>query len=157
MIRLYNKQTGWLGREQEDWEGLHTSDDVVKLEVVKGEKPENFNPETQRLVRLEPKKDLSAKTYTEGWEVIDLSEYEIAMKDWEGGDFAIKIVAPIELILDDFGVKMKGWFELKGLPIIPKGETVHLYCQEILPEFSETVQGLEDAGIIQVIDRPVEK
>ena len=126
---------------------------LYELDLIQQERPE-INPETQRLKRLDPVIDLNEKTYTEDWQVIDLTPYEIAMKDWEGGDLQIKIVAPIQLILDDFGVKMKGWFELRGLPVIAKGEFVHLYCNELQPQFTDIVDNLASQGIIEIIERP---
>lgn len=153
MIRIYNTETKWLGRERADNDSIRLLEGEIKLQVIKQEKP-SINPNTQRLHRLDPVIDTEAKTYTEGWEVIDLTDYEIAMRDWEGGDLQIRIIAPIQLILDDFGVKMKGWFELRGLPVIAKGEFVHLYCNEIQPQFEDDVNQLLEGQVIQIQQKP---
>jgi hypothetical protein len=116
--------------------------------------PPKHNPETQRLIKLPPKIDKRKKTYTEGWKVVDLTHYEIAMKDWQFPEYEFRITAPIQLVLDDFGVKMKGWFELKGLPVVATETTVQLWCAEVQPQFQETVEGLVKQGVIQVDKRP---
>jgi hypothetical protein len=149
MIRIYNTNTKGLGRIREDSELITLREGEVKLDVIKHDRP-NHNPETQRLIKLPPKIDKKKKTYTEGWKVEDLTPYEIAMRDWEAPHLSMRIIAPIQLILDDFGVKMKGWFDLRGLPIIAKGEQVHLYCNEIQPQFQERVDELIDNDLISI-------
>ena len=153
MIRKYNKQTGWLGREQEDWEGLTTSEDVIKLQVIQQERPE-INPETQRLKRLDPVIDLNEKTYTEGWEVIDLTDYEIAMRDWEGGDFPLRIIADADMATTEFGIAMFTHFNIRQLPILPKGDVVHLYCYEIQPQFQGAVDYYVSEGKVTIENKP---
>lgn len=152
MIRLHNKKTGWLGREQKDWEGLTTSEDVVKLQVIKGERPKPS--ETQRLVKLQPVINLAEKTYTEGWEVIDLSEYEIAMKDWESPAHPIRIIADADMATEDFGIAMYTHFNVRQLPIFPKGDVVHLYCFEIQEKFQGAVEFYVGEGRVVVEERP---
>jgi len=77
MIRIHNKNTGWTGRERTDSDLITLQDGEVKLQVIKHDRP-NYNPETQRLVKLPPAIDLDELTYTEVWQVVDYTEQEIA-------------------------------------------------------------------------------
>jgi hypothetical protein len=88
------------------------------------------------------------------YNVIDLTDREIALQQWEGGDLELKVIAPIELVLTEFGIKMKGWFELLGLPIIPKGDKVHLYCAKIDDQFKATVDDLVSKNVLKIENRP---
>jgi len=76
MIRIHNENTGWTGRERTDSDLITLQDGEVKLQVIKHDRP-NHNTETQRLIKLPPAIDLDELTYTEGWDVQDLTEQEI--------------------------------------------------------------------------------
>ena len=78
---------------------------------------------------------------------------ELGTDYWQYPDYAKRIVAPIQLILDDVGIKMYGWFNLNKLPILNLEQGfVHLYCNEILPEHQAIIDGLQ--GVIIIEDRP---
>lgn len=151
MIRKYNKNTKALGRIRKDFEGLFLSKNEIKLKVIIDDFPE-VN-ENQKLITKEII-DTEKKEYRVTYEVVNLTEQEIALKQWEGGDLDIKVIAPIELVLTEFGVKMKGWFELLGLPIIPKGDKVHLYCAKIDEQFKATVDDLVSKNVLTIINKP---
>jgi len=153
MIRIHNKNTGWTGRERTDSDLITLQDGEVKLQVIKHDRP-NYNPETQRIVKLPPAIDLDELTYTEAWQVVDYTEYEIAMKDWGYPEYDIRIIADIDLVLTDFGIAMKGWFELRGLPIVPRGDKVHLYCKEIQERFKGAVDYYESEGQLTIENKP---
>lgn len=72
--------------------------------------------------------------------------------DWDYPIYSKRIVAPIQLVMDDFGIKMYGWFQLKGLPVINKNDIIYLYCTEILPEHQSIVNAY--AGIITIENKP---
>lgn len=112
----------------------------------------NYNPNTERIQKIEPIIDLNLKTYTFGNKIVQLTEYEILIKEWRYTNFAKRIVAPKELVMEDIGIKMLGWFQVNGFPIKPSGNNVQLYCNVILPQH----QGIVDnyAGLIIVEDRP---
>ena len=109
MIRLYNKQTGWLGREQEDWEGLHTSEDVVKLEVEKQERP---TPSKWQRVEKTETIDVDLLRFTVNYQLIDYTEKEIeAVREAEAQAADSEI--SVELLKEDLRGKVdKG--ELPG-------------------------------------------
>ncbi len=58
----------------------------------------------------------------------------------------------IELILDDMGIKMYGWFQLNGFPIEKVDEQIHLYCNIIKPEHQDIADAFEE--LVTIEDRP---
>lgn len=85
-------------------------------------------------------------------EQLDLTLVELGENYWQYPLYVKRIVAPIQLILDDIGIKMYGWFQLNQLPILKIGTAVYLYCNEILPEHQAIVDQLQ--GIIVIETRP---
>jgi hypothetical protein len=137
---------------------------LVQLEVIEKPKPK-INEATQRLtmnyfITVEKGKHdpfgLNGKAI-ETWQVFNKSDREIYLETWEHKEYSIRIIAPAELVLTDFGAKVKLWFDLKGLPIILKTENVHLYCNEILPQFKNEVEDLIHNGLITVEKMPTEE
>ncbi len=119
------------------------------------EKEPNERPETTdtQVATSEWIPDFEENKYVQVWTVRELTETELAIRDWRYPEWAKRIVAPIELILDDLGVKMYGWFQLNGLPVEKVNETtVHLYCDEILEQHQAIVDGLGE--VVTVEDRP---
>ena len=76
--------------------------------------------------------DLEAKTYTLTHEVIQLSEYEIAMRDWEHPDYEKRIVAP-EILLMQFA-NVLTHFQAHGFPTKVTDTKVYLWCNTIRDE-----------------------
>jgi hypothetical protein len=89
------------------------------------------------------------------WTVVNKTEYEIAMEDWDSSAHLLRIVAPIQLIMDDIGIKMYGWFQLNNLPIVNKITTVRLYCNSILPEHQAVVDQLQGVIVVENIPENV--
>lgn len=141
---------------------------TVQLEVVMTEKPQTT--EFQRAVMsydFQVSEEIDVYgingTATQVWTVEDFSAEEIALiqakADWKHIRLK-RIVAPIELVFDDVGIKMYGWFQLNGFPIEKVGEQVHLYCntileqhQTIVDELGETIF-IEDIPEILLPDKP---
>lgn len=72
---------------------------------------------------------------------------------WASDRHALRIVAPIQLIMDDIGIKMYGWFNVNKLPVVNPGNGyVHLYCNEILPAHTAIIESLQ--GVITIENRP---
>lgn len=151
MIRKYNTETKALGRIREDFEGLFLGANEIKLQVVINDYPSATD--TQKVTQIETI-DTEKKEWTISYNVNDLTDLEIALRDWDFIDFNIQIIAPISMVLTDFGVKMKGWFELLGLPILPKGDIILLYCNKIDDQFKETVDQLVLDGVITIKEKP---
>lgn len=78
--------------------------------------------------------------------------YTMSNQDWLYPQLSKRIVAPIQLIMDDTGIKMYGWFQLNNLPIVPLNTVVHLYCNVVLPEHDAVIDAY--GGIITIEDNP---
>lgn len=135
-----SKEPGW------------TPDHIIELQVIEGDQPE-YNPDTQRLTS-QWQADTNQATYTQVWTLKDLTPEEIQeienQKIWPHQKWAKRIVAPIDLVLDDIGIKMYGWFQLNGFPVEKVNDTtVHLYCNTILPTHEDIVEQLGDAIFIE--------
>lgn len=96
--------------------------------------------------------DLEKKQYINNHTVRNLSQYEIDIKDWPHPDFSKRIIAPKQLIFDDTGIKMLGWFQVNGLPIESRLVDIRLYCTVILPQHEAGVDAYK--GIITIENRP---
>jgi hypothetical protein len=88
------------------------------------------------------------KTETELNEILS----ELGSDYWQYPKFVKRIIAPIELIFDDNGIKMYGWFQLNNFPILKIDNYLYLYCNTILPEHQAIVDGF--AGLITIEDMP---
>ncbi len=135
-----SKEPGW------------TPEHIIELEVIRDDPPD-YNPDTQRLTS-QWQADTQAGTYTMVWTLTDLTPEEIQesenRKNWPYQEWAKRIVAPIDLVLDDIGIKMYGWFQLNGFPVEKVNDTtVHLYCNTILPAHEDIVGQLGDAIFIE--------
>jgi hypothetical protein len=133
----------------------------VQLELVEIDKPQ-YNQQSQKLKKEyifevnPPPHDLYGinGTATESYTVMDYTEYELAVRDWVHPEYKLRIVAPVELIMQDIGIKMYVWFQLNNLPVEKVNGGVHLYCNEILTSHQSIIDGLE--GVITIEDYPEE-
>jgi len=107
--------------------------------------------EGQGYILLKTEKDM----YTfpvDGWYWFDGAVAD-SNEGWASPAHSLRIVAPIQLIMDDIGIKMYGWFSINRLPVVNTGTgQVHLYCNEILPEHMGVINNLQ--GIITIETRP---
>lgn len=71
---------------------------------------------------------------------------------WHYPQYAKRIIAPQELIFDDNGIKMYGWFNINNFPILKLGTNLNLYCNTILPDHQTIVDAF--GGSITIEDRP---
>lgn len=83
---------------------------------------------------------------------LDENDMNYTTDDWNYPNFAKRIIAPNSLIMTDTGIKMYGWFQINGFPVITKNSSVYLYCNVILPEHQQIVNDLQ--GVITIEDRP---
>ena len=129
-------------------------DNIVELELIYNSIPD-YNPNLQKITKIDPVIDFATQTYTTGWQIIDLTQYEKEMLAWERPEYSIKIIADSNLVFDDFGLKMKAWFELQKMPIISHGDITHLYCNSIEERFLSTVTTWAELQKIQIVYRPI--
>ena len=128
---------------------------IWHLEHISNERPE-YDITTQ-FVTYEWLPDYETNKYVQVWTVHELSQEEIELRDaqadWTHPEWAKRIVAPLELALDDMGAKIAIWFQLNGFPVEKVDDTtLHLYCNVILPQHRAIVDGFGEA--ITIEDRP---
>jgi hypothetical protein len=129
------------------------AENIWHLELIENEQPQVT--ETQML-SMNWEADLESNTYTQTWEVRELTEYELAMMNWDYAEYALRLIAPIELIMQDVGVKMYSWFKINDLPVVNKDGLVYLYCNVILAEHQQVVDSLGDVITIESMPIKVE-
>jgi hypothetical protein len=126
-------------------------EDVLELTVVGTSEP--TITEFQKLSDTW-EANLAELTWTQVWVVINKTAYEIAMEDWAEPEYAKRIIAPMQLVMDDVGSKMYNWFSINDFPIVRKEPLVHVYCNTILAEHQSVIDAF--AGMITIEDRPTE-
>jgi len=158
ITKLYNTDT--LQIVHTSYNGYYTVDgirpqlpsNIVELVVIPAEPP-TYNPTTQRLSSLW-EVNLVTLQYTQNWQVINKTQYEIMMADWKYPEYLKRIIAPKGLLFDDIGIKMYGWFQLSNLPVELIGDGVYMWCNVILPEHQSIVDAM--SNVLTIEDRPVE-
>jgi hypothetical protein len=121
---------------------------IVELEVVR--EPIPTITSTQKLQDFWEVQNNTH--YVLQYVVSDKTQEELLIEDWEFSDYAKRIIAPDDLIFQDTGIQMFGWFSINQFPIKKVGEYVRLYCNVILPEHQQIVDNYQ--GIITIEDRP---
>lgn len=124
---------------------------VIELELTEDPQP-SYSAQTQKLTSQRVV-DVENKKWNLEWTIVNKTDYEIGLEDWDDTHFSLRIVAPLQLIMDDIGIKMYGWFQINKLTIVRKLPNVRLYCNSILPEHQAVVDNLQ--GLIVVQSRPV--
>lgn len=176
--QAYSKHIGQYKTMDGNYGAIHPP--VVQLEVIETEKPEmtEFQRATMHYdfqvneeidvygingtatqvwtVETQPEYDPETEKLTGtwgNWQVVPLTDYELALRDWKYPEWAKRIIAPLELALDDTGAKIAIWFQLNGFPIEKIDDsTVHLYCNVILPQHQTIVDGFGE--LVTIEDRP---
>jgi len=82
---------------------------------------------------------------------IDENELNYTEGDWNYPNYQKRIIAPLELIMDDNGIKMYGWFQLNNLPVKTIGNNVYLYCNVILPQHQVLIDSFGELIIVEDI------
>ena len=117
-------------------------DGVVELEVVTSSLPAG-----KVFISEEWLPDVKSKQYRQIIHWREYTQQELALQDWQHVDFAMRIVAPIQLALEY--PQFEVWFRLNDLPIIKRGQQILCYCNEILPQHQPLVDGIEAITIEQ--------
>jgi len=150
---------------------IESISNIVKNDIEYKEQVWNVSPHTQEIIDPFtnepniiniPKESIVCPTIPDYVEAITNTGYSLEQLNtilqnlgdeyWHYPQFLKRIIAPIDLVMADVGIKMYGWFQLNQLPIVKINTTVQLYCNEILPQHQAIVDQLE--GMIFVQDRP---
>ena len=113
---------------------------LVQLEYTEDPAP-TVHPDTQR---VEVTEEITDTTYHIRRTVVLLTEYERSIRKWLHPTYTIRIEAPATMALSPEGAMLHAWFSINGFPVElqPSGDTVHIYCNEILPEHLQLTAGL---------------
>jgi len=82
----------------------------------------------------------------------DTNDLNFHPGSWKYPKYLKRIIAPKELVMEDMGIKMLGWFIINDFPVYKEENMVHLYCNIILEEHNIIIENLE--GVITVEDKP---
>jgi hypothetical protein len=124
---------------------------IYELTVINSDPPA-YDYSTQNISNDEVF-DIINKEYRREYTITDKSQYEIDMQTWSAPEYSKRIIAPISLIMDDFGIKMYGWFNINNLPVITRDDIVELYCNSILPEHQFVIDNYGE--LLSIEERPV--
>jgi hypothetical protein len=123
---------------------------AIELEVVQTPRPEITNIQ---ILQSEWVVDTINKTYTLIHNVRNKTQYEIDIENWNHVEYSLRIKAPIQLIMDDIGIKMYGWFQINNLPVENKNDGyIYLYCNIILPDHQNVIDLFQ--GVIIIENKP---
>lgn len=120
---------------------------IIQLEVI--ESTLEYNPAAQIAVS-QFVIDLELKQYRQEWTITDKTAFELAMELWHHPQFAKRIVAPIQLVMQYPAVET--WFRINDLPIVRNGGTLYCYCNLILPAHQQLVDATQ--GIVTIENIP---
>ncbi len=98
--------------------------------------------------------EITSSVVDNKWKIVNTIRNKTAYELWEHKDFSMRIIAPIELILTDEGVKFKGWWDLKKLPYTVDEYYIYLYCNHIEEAHQDVLASLSEYLIIE--ERPNE-
>jgi hypothetical protein len=159
---LYNTNTETIegrpynGRYIDKYTQGKLNNGIIELEVIDVPAP-HFDPTTHRAKQLEWEIDTFAETHTRQWEIVPLTEYELAVREWKHTEYEKRITAPKMLTIQFAGVLK--WFEIENLPFHSDENFIYLWCRFIRPEHQGLIDiansQLEGTGLSIVIgDRP---
>lgn len=154
---LYNYKTNEIlgyysdGYKVDGQEGIITNTDIIELKII--DNPITINNITE-ICNSNIVIDLENKEYRIEYFKRDKTAYEIAMEDWQYPQFTKRIIAPMQLVMEDIGSKMYNWFNINDFPIVKKEPIVHVYCNKILEEHMGIITAFE--GIITIEDIPTD-
>jgi hypothetical protein len=127
-------------------------ENIIELQVI--ETPAPQPGENHKAILGEWAIDLELKTYTMQWEIVPLTEYELAEKEWVHAEYSKRITAP-EFLLMQFA-NVLTHFQAHGLPTKVTETTVQLWCNFIRPEHQSMIDAannaLEGTGMSIVIN-----
>ena len=124
---------------------------IWHLEYIRNERPECEDTEYSTYEFIP---DYDTNQYVQVWTIHQKDEKQLL--NWKYDQFSIRIKAPIDLIMEDIGIKMFGWFQINNMPVVKVNDfQVHLYCNYILPEHQTIIDGLGGVIIIEEIPIPL--
>jgi hypothetical protein len=125
-------------------------ENIIELEQVQDEVPQ-YNAATHKLLSAWVV-DTDLLEYRLMYWAEAKTAYEMAMDGWHHPGYAKRIIAPVQLVMDDLGIKFHAWFNIRQYPIERVGEQLYCYCHTIAPEHQYAVDAFQ--GVITIEDQP---
>ena len=129
-------------------------DNVVELDVVYTDRP------TGDIVITDTgwTAHLTAGEYRQFYDYREMTEQEIALREWKHEEYAVRINAPLALMMpsteNTLFHQFYGWFAAQKFPIDRDGDYVRVWCHKILEPHKPIMDDLVAGGIITIDERP---
>jgi hypothetical protein len=107
--------------------------DMVELEVIEIPEP-IIDINIHKVVDLGYDVDITAKTYTKIWDIVSLTERELAIRDWVHPEYPVMLK-----VIDNKALKLQmgnvlAYWDDEGFPRDEKDGYIRLWCEKVLPE-----------------------
>ena len=104
----------------------------IELEIVNLPIPEH-DTSTHRAVALDYVIDVEARTYTRGWDIVALTEQELATREWVYPQWAKRLRVLNEPALKMQMANVLTYWDDEGFPRDTHNGYIRLWCNEVLP------------------------
>lgn len=119
---------------------------IIELDVVYADKP--TPSETQKVVESWAITDTQ---YVQSFELVNKTEYELAVDDWKYMDWALRITAPKSMLFTAIGAPMFAYLQINKNLVVNKDDTYYyVYVNVIETQF----QYIIDDNNLTVENRP---
>lgn len=129
-------------------------DNVIELDVVYSDYPQGDIV----ITKTDWVADIELKQYRQVYEYREMTEQEIALREWKHEEYAIRINAPLALMMpseqNTLFHQFYGWFAAQKFPIDRDGGYVRIWCHTILEPHQAIMDDLVLQGVITIDDRP---
>ena len=135
---LYNTQTNELigksytGTYTDNYPKGKLKPYEIELEIV-NLPPEQHDTTTHRAVALDYVADVEAGTYTRGWDIVALTEQELATREWVYPQWAKRLRVVNEPALKMQMANVLTYWDDEGFDRDTKDGYIRLWCNEVLP------------------------
>ena len=155
---LYNTNTDKLiskpykGRYTDNYPQGKLKPYEIELEIVNLPIPEH-DTSTHKAIPLPYVANIEARTYTRQWEIVPLTEQELATREWVYTEYKFRLIVPKQL--GEQYPAMYVHFMMEELPIKkhPTDDNLRvIYINTILPQHSGLIESLQE--VIDVEARP---
>jgi hypothetical protein len=130
---------------------------IIELEVVNTPAP-TYDTNTHKAIMIPYSR--VGDTWVNGWDVIELSEQELAERDWGQPDWPVRL-----RVIADKGLKLQmgnvlSYWDDEGMPRDEKNGFIRLWCREVLPAHNAFITAVNDqlaafGEQVYIEDRPV--
>lgn len=129
---------------------------IIELTVLNNTIP-SYDSETQKLTGGNWVADLINYTYHKDWEVVDLTPYEIALKEWKHPEYAQKLHVHGSVLFTSTGTAYRSYIQDRGYPfeITPENDYL-IWINDVLPDHEAYINSLVQNELCVITQRPQE-